>query len=67
MSDYFGFSYLSGGRFFDVQEWSSTEYVALTMGGDQTVFGVNFAGDEDWRLPTVKDLRSIVDYTRAPV
>ena len=30
-------------RYIDAQYWSSTEYVGLTMGGDETVFGVNFA------------------------
>jgi hypothetical protein len=28
--------------------------------------GLNFAGAQDWRLPNVKELQSIVDYTRAP-
>jgi hypothetical protein len=51
-TNYFDFSYLpdtpsSGGgpgqRFLDVQLWSSSKYVATTMGGDSTVFGVNFA------------------------
>ena len=32
-----------GERVIDAQYWSSTEYVGLTMGGDATVFGVNFA------------------------
>ncbi len=32
-----------GERSIDGQYWSSTEYVGLTMGGDATVFGVNFA------------------------
>lgn len=27
---------------------------------------MNFAGQNDWRLPSVKELQSIVDYTRAP-
>lgn len=39
----FAFAYAAGGRFFDVQEWSATPYVATTMHGDETVFGVNFA------------------------
>jgi hypothetical protein len=39
----FEFAYAEGGRFFDVQLWSSTAYVATTMDGDETVFGVNFA------------------------
>lgn len=32
-----------GERLIDAQFWSSTEYVGLTMRGDATVFGVNFA------------------------
>ncbi|KIL97650.1 hypothetical protein CCC_00711 [Paramagnetospirillum magnetotacticum MS-1] len=28
--------------------------------------GLNFAGRTDWRLPTAKELHSIVDYSRAP-
>jgi len=32
-----------GERAIDGQYWSSTEYVGLTMRGDATVFGVNFA------------------------
>ncbi|MFN7553082.1 MAG: DUF1566 domain-containing protein [Pseudomonadota bacterium] len=37
------FAYAEGARFFDVQEWSATRYVAGTMDGDAAVFGVNFA------------------------
>ena len=33
----------SGERLIDAQYWSSTEYVGLTMRGNATVFGVNFA------------------------
>ena len=140
----FAFTYGTGARFFDVQLWSSTAYVATTMNNDATVFGVNFAdgrikgypryqpgsggrepqrmlarfvrgpaygnnmiidhgdgtatdrgsglmwqqvddgrtrnwvealaycetlrlaGHADWRLPNVKQLHSIVDYTQAP-
>ncbi|MCI5168236.1 MAG: DUF1566 domain-containing protein [Candidatus Electrothrix sp. GM3_4] len=29
-------------RLIDAQTWSATEYVGTTMGGDATVFGVNF-------------------------
>lgn len=39
----FAFAYAPGERFFDVQLWSSTAYVATTMNNDATVFGVNFA------------------------
>jgi hypothetical protein len=42
-TEVFSFSYNSGERFFDVQLWSSTPYVATTMNNDATVFGVNFA------------------------
>lgn len=31
-----------GEREIDAQTWSSTEYVGLTMDGDETIFGVNF-------------------------
>ena len=31
-----------GEREIDAQTWSSTQYVGLTMNGDETVFGVNF-------------------------
>ena len=31
-----------GEREIDAQTWSSTQYTGLTMGGDSTVFGVNF-------------------------
>ena len=145
-TDYFEFEYgdtSAGERLIDAQYWSSNEYVGLTMGGDATVFGVNFAdgrikgyprdtgpngspmlafvryvrgnpdysindfvdngngtvsdkatsltwmqadggmgviwedaldycesldyaGFDDWRLPNVKELHSIVDYSRSP-
>jgi hypothetical protein len=39
----FEFAYGPGRRFFDVQLWSATPYVATTMNNDDTVFGVNFA------------------------
>ena len=43
---YFEFRYgdtLSGERLIDAQYWSSTVYRGLTMNGDSTAFGVNFA------------------------
>ncbi len=45
-TDYFDFSYgdlNAGERIIDSQYMSSTKYVSTTMGGDETVFGVNFA------------------------
>ncbi len=146
-TNYFDFAYgdqSAGERIIDAQMASSTLYVGLTMGGDTTMFGVNFAdgrikgyptgpmpgqtvdkqyyvmyvrgnasygensfqdnndstitdsatglmwtkydngqgltweeaisfaensnitGHNDWRLPNVKELQSIVDYTRSP-
>jgi hypothetical protein len=43
---YFDFRYgdtKAGERLIDAQYWSSTEYTGRTMGGNETVFGVNFA------------------------
>ena len=43
---YFDFHYgdvLKGERIIDVQYWSATKYVATTMNGNRTAFGVNFA------------------------
>ncbi|MBI5348038.1 MAG: DUF1566 domain-containing protein [Chloroflexi bacterium] len=43
---YFVFQYgntANGERVIDAQFWSSTKYVSTTMGGDATIFGVNFA------------------------
>ncbi len=45
-TDYFEFQYgdtLAGERLIDAQYWSSTVYRGLTMNGDSTAFGVNFA------------------------
>jgi hypothetical protein len=144
--NYFDFAYgdtNAGERIIDAQYASSTKYVAYTMNGDETLFGVNFAdgrikgyglqmpfgniektffvmyvrgnetygindfqnnndgtisdnatnlmwmkddsgegmnwedalsyaknkhyaGYSDWRLPNVKELQGIVDYTRSP-
>ncbi len=43
---YFDFKYgdpAKGERDIDCQDWSATAYLGTTMGGDATVFGVNFA------------------------
>ena len=43
---YFHFAYgdqSKGERFIDCQDWSATEYRSTTMGGNPTVFGLNFA------------------------
>ena len=45
-TDYFVFNYgdeSDGERIIDSQYVSATKYVSTTMGGDETVFGVNFA------------------------
>ncbi len=45
-TEFFEFQYgdtLSGERLIDAQYWSSTVYQGLTMAGDSTAFGVNFA------------------------
>lgn len=45
-TQYFGFIYgdvTADERIIDAQYWSSTQYVSLTMDGQSTVFGVNFA------------------------
>jgi len=43
---FFGFAYgdeSKGERGIDCQDWSATKYISTTMGGNATVFGVNFA------------------------
>ncbi len=45
-TNYFDFAFgdtTQGERIIDAQYWSSAQYVGLTMNGDTTVFGVNFA------------------------
>jgi len=54
-TNYFDFAYgdLSAGeRLIDAQMASSTLYVGLTMGGDETMFGVNFADGRIKGYPT---------------
>ncbi len=54
-TDYFGFSYgfiSEGERIIDSQWATSTKYVATTMGGNETMFGVNFADGRIKGYPT---------------
>jgi hypothetical protein len=54
-TDYFVFEYgdiSAGERIIDSQFVSSTKYVSTTMGGDDTVFGVNFADGRIKGYPT---------------
>ena len=58
-----------GERIIDAQYWSSTQYVGLTMRGDATVFGVNFAdgrikGYPRDRSPRGRPARHFVRYVR---
>jgi hypothetical protein len=43
-----------GERLIDAQYWSCTEYVGLTMRGNETVFGVNFADGRIKGYPKVR-------------
>ncbi|MEW5983654.1 MAG: DUF1566 domain-containing protein [Acidobacteriota bacterium] len=69
---YFEFEYgdaSAGERVIDAQYWSSTEYVWTTMGGDATVFGVNFAdgrikGYPRDRGPQGQPMQEFVRYVR---
>jgi Protein of unknown function (DUF1566)/Secretion system C-terminal sorting domain len=45
-----------GEREIDAQTWSSTQYVGLTMGGDSTVFGVNFVDGRIKGYPKYKPI-----------
>ncbi len=54
-TNYFDFAYgdiAAGERLIDAQMASSTLYVGLTMGGDETMFGVNFADGRIKGYPT---------------
>lgn len=59
-TDYFGFVYgdtSRGERMIDCQDWSSTKYISITMNGNATVFGVNFADGRIKGYPII-DLRT---------
>ncbi|MCV6590083.1 MAG: DUF1566 domain-containing protein [Marinobacterium sp.] len=69
--NYFQFAYgdtSNGERFIDAQYWSSTEYVATTMGGNGTTFGVNFADGRIKGYPNgdgnAQDKESVALYVR---
>ncbi len=54
-TDYFDFAYgdtSAGERIIDAQYASSTKYVATTMNGNETMFGVNFADGRIKGYPT---------------
>jgi hypothetical protein len=71
-TDYFVFRHgdvSAGERVMDAQYWSSTQYVSTTMGGNATVFGVNFAdgrikGYPRDRGPGGQPMREFVLYVR---
>ncbi|MFC2150776.1 DUF1566 domain-containing protein [Calditrichota bacterium] len=63
-ADYFGFEYGDedmGERIIDCQDWSATEYIGLTMGGDTTVFGVNFADGRIKGYPKYRREQNMAD------
>jgi len=55
-----------GERLIDAQHWSSTEYVGLTMRGNATAFGVNFADGRIKGYPRDRnrDGRPMTQYAR---
>jgi hypothetical protein len=56
-TDYFGFNYgdtTASERIIDAQWASSTRYVSTTMGGNETVFGLNLADGRIKGYPTSK-------------
>jgi len=71
-TNYFDFQYgdtSAGERIIDAQYWSSTEYGSTTMGGNPTVFGVNFADGRIKGYPrqvafTGKSMSQFVRYVR---
>lgn len=71
-TNHFGFAFGNtaiGERLIDCQDWSATTYVHLTMNGDSTAFGVNFAdgrikGYPKKRLPSGDRNQLYVRYVR---
>jgi hypothetical protein len=74
-TDFFDFRFGDeslGERVIDAQYWSGTEYVGLTMGGDETVFGVNFADGRIKGYPKTapgsgEDMTRFARYVRAGI
>ncbi|MDH7570031.1 MAG: DUF1566 domain-containing protein, partial [Armatimonadota bacterium] len=59
---YFQFAYgdpALGERPIDCQDWSATPYVGTTMGGQATVFGVNFADGRIKGYPRDRGVRGV--------
>ena len=70
-TDYFSFRFGDEGlgeRQIDAQYWSSTEYVGITMNGNFTVFGVNFADGRIKGYPAAgnngRKMEQFVSYVR---
>ncbi len=66
-TDAFAFEYpdtSQGGRYIDAQYLSSTEYVATTMDGDDSFFGVNFADGRIKSYPKTGNATSSLYYAR---
>lgn len=68
-SEYFDFRFGDeslGERTIDGQYWSSTKYVGTTMGGFETIFGVNFADGriKGYGQPPDRQMTQFVRYVR---
>ncbi len=65
--DFFYGDAIGQNRFIDVQCWTATEYISTTMGGNPTVFGVNFADGRIKGYPRVSprgENKLVVRYVR---
>jgi lysozyme family protein len=66
-TNYFAFVWgreSKGERLIDAQYWSSTEYLGKTMGGNPTVFGVNFADGRIKGYPKVSPRGEMTQFVR---